>query len=116
MAPSLALLLFHGLPHTLRDHSRIVVDGERRRALKSMRSRYEDAKPALERISGNPRFVRPHGVPAASDHGRLNAFTAGAGNTLDVEDRTFTHVGTGIVRTRPCFPTRSTMHHRPSRC
>src|ERR1035437_3562813 len=27
-----------------------------------------------------------------------------------------THVGIGIVRTRPCFPTRSTMHHRPSRC
>src|ERR1017187_8862535 len=29
---------------------------------------------------------------------------------------TFTHVGIGIVRTRPCFPTRSTMHHRLSRC
>src|ERR1035437_1271453 len=29
---------------------------------------------------------------------------------------TFTHVGIGTVRTRPCFPTRSTMHHRPSRC
>jgi hypothetical protein len=26
-------------------------------------------------------------VPAASDHGRLNALTAGAGNALDVEDR-----------------------------
>jgi hypothetical protein len=26
-------------------------------------------------------------VPAAGDHGRLNAFTAGAGNPLDVEDR-----------------------------
>jgi hypothetical protein len=28
---------------------------------------------------------------------------------------TFTHVGIGTVRTRPCFPTRSTTHHRPSR-
>lgn len=29
---------------------------------------------------------------------------------------TLVHVGIGTVRTRPCFPTRSTMHHRPSRC
>ena len=29
---------------------------------------------------------------------------------------TFTHVGIGIVRTRPCLPTRSTMHQRSSRC
>src|ERR1051326_2768943 len=29
---------------------------------------------------------------------------------------TLTHVGIGTVRTRPCFPTRSTMHQRPSRC
>lgn len=27
-----------------------------------------------------------------------------------------TQVGIGVVRTRPCFPTRSTMHQRPSRC
>ena len=27
-----------------------------------------------------------------------------------------TQVGIGAVRTRPCLPTRSTMHHRPSRC
>jgi hypothetical protein len=26
------------------------------------------------------------------------------------------HIGIGIVRTRPCSPTRSTMHHRLSRC
>jgi len=30
--------------------------------------------------------------------------------------RTFTHVGIGTVRTRPCLPARSTMHQRPSRC
>src|ERR1035441_1903428 len=29
---------------------------------------------------------------------------------------TFTHVGIGIVRTRPCFPMRSTTHQRLSRC
>jgi hypothetical protein len=29
---------------------------------------------------------------------------------------TFTQVGIGKVRTRPCFPTKSTMHQRPSRC
>ena len=28
---------------------------------------------------------------------------------------TLTHVGIGAVRTRPCFPRRSTMHQRPSR-
>src|SRR5450759_2589550 len=40
------------------------------------------------------------------------------GVALDVHASvaTFSPVGTGIVRTRPCFPTRSTMHHRPSRC
>src|ERR1022692_425021 len=29
---------------------------------------------------------------------------------------TLTHAGIGTVRTRLCLPTRSTMHHRPSRC
>ena len=68
-------------------HGRIVVARKRRRALESGRSRYADAKPSLERVSGNPRFVRPHGVPAASDHGRLNALTASGGKAIDVEDR-----------------------------
>jgi adenine-specific DNA-methyltransferase len=36
--------------------------------------------------------------------------------TVHASCATFTQVGIGIVRTRPCFPTRSTMHHRPSRC
>src|ERR1017187_6555640 len=85
--PKVPPLLLQRRPHPLRDHGRIVVDRKRRRALKSMRSRYEDAKPALERVSGNPRFVRPHGGPAASDHGRLNALTAGARHALDVEYR-----------------------------
>src|ERR1035438_4814480 len=79
-------LLLHRLPHSLRDHGRIVVDRERHGTLESMRPRDEDAETAIERISGYPRFMRAHGVPAASDHG-LNALPAGAGNTLDVEDR-----------------------------
>ena len=29
---------------------------------------------------------------------------------------TFTQFGIGVVRMRPCFPRRSTMHQRPSRC
>ena len=28
----------------------------------------------------------------------------------------FVHDGIGTVHTRLCLPTRSTMHHRPSRC
>src|ERR1022692_3159538 len=47
------------------------------------------------------RNTNPSATPAAAVHASV---------------ATFTHVGTGIVRTRPCFPTRSTMHHRPSRC
>ena len=66
--PKVPPLLLQRRPHPLRDQGRIVVDRKRRRAFKSMRSSYEDAK-----VSGNPRFVRPHGGPAASDHGRLNA-------------------------------------------
>jgi hypothetical protein len=51
-----------------------------------MPTRDEDTKPAIERVSGDPRFMRATRVPAASDHGGLNALTASAGNTLDVED------------------------------
>ena len=81
------LLLFQRLPHPLRDHGRIVADRERHSALESMRSCDEDAEPTIERVGGYPRFMRTRRVPAAGDHGRLNAFTAGAGNPLDVEDR-----------------------------
>ena len=52
-----------------------------------MRPGDEDAATALERIGGNPRFMRTRSVPAAGYHGRLNALTAGTGNALDVEDR-----------------------------
>ena len=47
-----------------------------------------------------PGFVLP-ATPAAVVHASV---------------ATLTHVGIGIVRTRPCLPTRSTMHQRPSRC
>ena len=36
--------------------------------------------------------------------------------TVQASIATFTHAGTGTVRTRPCLPSRSTMHHRSSRC
>src|ERR1017187_10192465 len=47
------------------------------------------------------RNTYPSAIPAADGHASI---------------ATLTHVGTGIVRTRPCLPTRSTIHHRPSRC
>jgi hypothetical protein len=72
-----APLPLHRLPHVLRDHGRIVVNRERDGALKSMRPRDEDSKPAIERIGGNPRFVRSRRVSAACDHGCLNALAAG---------------------------------------
>src|ERR1039457_2475245 len=71
--PKVPPLLLQRRPHPLRDQGRIVVDRKRRRAFKSMRSSYEDAK-----ASGNPRFVRPHGGTAASDTGRLNALQTAA--------------------------------------
>jgi hypothetical protein len=74
-------------PNALRDDGRNIVDGERYGALESMQPRDNQAKPAIERVSGYPRFVQPHCVPAANDHGRLNALTAAAGNALDVETR-----------------------------
>jgi len=36
--------------------------------------------------------------------------------TVQASMATFTHAGIATVRTWPCFPTRSTMHQRPSRC
>jgi hypothetical protein len=53
-----ATLLFQHLPYALRDHGGIVVAGKRHGALESMRSRNEDAKPAIKRVGGNPCFMR----------------------------------------------------------
>ena len=58
-------------------------------------------KPAPGRARFTGRNTYPSATPAAEVHASV---------------ATFTQVGIGIVRTRPCFPTRSTMHHRPSRC
>ena len=48
--------------------------------------------------------------------GRKTYPSATAAADVHASIATLTQVGIGIVRTRPCFPTRSTMHHRPSRC
>jgi hypothetical protein len=52
-----------------------------------------------------PRFTGRNTNPSVTPADEVQASCA-----------TFTHVGIGIVRTRPFLPTRSTMHHRPSRC
>lgn len=51
--------------------ARIIVDGERHVALKSMRPRDEEAESALERVGGYPGFMRARRVPAARNHGLL---------------------------------------------
>ena len=48
--------------------------------------------------------------------GRETNPSATAAPATQASCATFTQVGIGIVLTRPCFPTRSTMHHLPSRC
>ena len=68
-----------------------------------MRTRDEDAEAALEWIGGNPRLVRTGRVPAASDHGCLNALTAGAGDALDVV------YGDGIAIIVPIMAARVTL-------
>ena len=47
----------------------------------------EDAKPAFERVSGDPGFMRSLGVFAARDDGRFDALATLAGEPLDVENR-----------------------------
>jgi hypothetical protein len=51
------------------------------------RPRNEDPVSAIERVGGDPCFVRAARVPATSDDGRLDALAAGTGDALDVEDR-----------------------------
>ena len=52
-----------------------------------MRARNEEAESAIERVGGDPRFMGATRVPAARDHGGLDALAAVTGNALDVEDR-----------------------------
>src|ERR1039458_4375540 len=53
----------------------------------------------------SPRMTGRNTAPATAPAGAFQASMA-----------TFTQTGIGMVRTRPCLPYRSTMHHRPSRC
>src|ERR1019366_1352098 len=71
----------------------------------------------LGAVSINVRItaVRKLAVEAA-DNGLLAPELAAGIVRVKGSVATFTHVGIGIVLTRPCLPTRSTMHHRPSRC
>jgi hypothetical protein len=50
-------------------------------------ARDEDAESAIERVSGDPRFMWASGVSAASDHGSFDALASITGNTFDIEDR-----------------------------
>jgi hypothetical protein len=47
----------------------------------------EDAEAPLERVRGDPRFVRAAGLLAAADYCRLNALTTITRDAFDVEDR-----------------------------
>src|ERR1035437_5222609 len=80
-------LLLQRLPHALRDDGRIVVDGERHGTLEPMRPGDEAPVPAIERLGGDPCFVRAARVPATSDDGCLDALATGTGYTFDVENR-----------------------------
>ena len=78
------------------------------------------------------------GTPAASAYGLMSRHTTFSNSTspftrsalvhrsehtpvsqamqVHASIASFTQFGIGAVRTRPCMPTRSTMHQRPSRC
>ena len=58
----------------------------------------ERAGLAIERIGGEPRFMRARRAPAARDHGRLDPLAAGAGAALDREDRP---IGKAGLQRRP---------------
>jgi hypothetical protein len=68
--------------NALRDYGPTVVDCGHHRSLEALRARDEDAETVMERIGGDPRFVRRADVLAASDHGRLDAFAAMVGNAF----------------------------------
>ena len=80
-------LFLQRFANALRDHCRIVVESKYHRPLESLWAGDEDAEAALERIRGDPRFVRATRLPAAADHGPLDAITTTTGNAFDVEDR-----------------------------
>jgi hypothetical protein len=84
MAPE--ALLFQRFAHPLRNHGRIVGESKHHGTLESLRACDQDAEATLEWVDRNPRFMRARRVSAASDHGRLDAFTTATGYPFDVED------------------------------
>jgi hypothetical protein len=80
-------LFFQRLPHSPCDHARFIVDRERHGALESMRARDEDAESAIERVGGDPCFMRAPRMLAACDDGCLDALAAAAGYAFSSEDR-----------------------------
>src|SRR5258708_29101756 len=75
------------LPNALRDFGRIVVDSEDHGPLESLWARDEDTEATLERIGGDPRFMRAARMPTTRDHGRLNPLTTITRDAFDAEDR-----------------------------
>jgi len=79
--------LIQRFTHALRNTDWIVVHRKCHCAFKAVRTRDENAKPAFERVSRDPGFMRSLGVLAARDHGRFDALATVAGDPFDVEDR-----------------------------
>jgi hypothetical protein len=79
-------LFVHRLADTICDYDRVVVDGEHYAALEAVRAGNQQTESALERVGSNPSFVRHADVFAAGDDGRLDAFSAMARDTLNVEN------------------------------
>lgn len=52
-----------------------------------MRPRDMHAESAVERVGGDPSLMRAIRMPAARNHGGLNALAMVAGNAVDVETR-----------------------------
>lgn len=70
-----------------RDHGCIVVHRKGHGAFKSMRPHDEDAESAIERVGGDPRFVRAARVFATRNHGSFDGLAVVCGDTSDREDR-----------------------------
>jgi|ERR1700761_5460623 len=74
-------------------------------------------------VTGLLNELLPAGIPVnaspylvAANHRPEHVAVHDAGEAVQASMATFTQVGIGMVRTCPCFPYRSTMHQRPSRC
>ena len=79
-AQSRPALPFHCFSHPLRDDNRIIIEREGHRPLEPVRPRDENLHTALEHVGRDPGLVRAEGVLTASDHRRLDALAAMAGD------------------------------------